>query len=623
MISFNYVNKKIVFKGSNNPESKLELLGIVGLFLIGVILLGLSWRKWCDPQIDFGREVYIPWRMANGAKWLKDVDDLYGPLSRFIDAGLFKLFGPGIMVLAWANLVIYLGIVTLLYVLFKKAWGVLASLVSCGIFVAVFSFSQLTVTSNYNYITPYSQQVTHGFLVSLLLILALAEWTQKPNIKISFIAGLCWGLTAVLKPEFMLAGGLMVMGALASRAYSHGIPAFKCMAIAFLGMVLPTVLFGLYIATYMPISSAFAAASHAWLNGVLIWKDTLTAHLLNSFSGMDNPKANLVIHGIFTLKVLSVLILILVAAWSTAKITNLSLRQIVFLAICGAIVYLGLKGFNASNIGECLLGLLLIYIAFKCLKNGLCWLKGSSLSMSRGDSDVYRLLLTVFATALMTRMLLNGRIYQYGFFQAAPAAMVVCAIMVGEASDISYLKVHARRYSLTFLVLLFTSGSLAIISQSERLLIQKTAPVAQGSDLFYSYPAAVQGMGEIVRSFSDTLSKQPKDETLAVLPEGIMINYLSRRVSPVRDILFYGNPTIEANMLKGFKDRAPDWVVLISRDLSEYGVKRYGAKGESGEAIMAWVSSNYHSVFSLGSDPLAPNLIGGIIYNHNNKPITK
>jgi hypothetical protein len=623
MISFNYVNKKIVFKGSNDSESKLEFLGILGLFLIGAILLGLSWRKWCDPQIDFGREVYIPWRMANGAKWLRDVDDLYGPLSRFIDAGLFKLFGPGIMVLAWANLVIYLGIVTLLYFLFKKAWGVLASLVSCGIFVAVFSFSQLTVTSNYNYIAPYSQQVTHGFFVSLLLIFALAEWIQKPNIKISFIAGLCWGLTAVLKPEFILAGGLMVMGALAWRAYSYGIPAFKCIAIAFLGMVLPTVLFGLYIASYMPISSAFAAASHAWLNGILIWKDTLTAHLLNSFSGMDNPKANLVIHVIFTLKVLSVLILLLVAAWSTAKITNLTLRQIVFLAICGVIVYLGLKGFNASNIGECLLGLLLIYIAFKCLKNGLYWLKGTDLTMSRSYGDVYRLLLTVFAAALMTRMLLNGRIYQYGFFQAAPAAMVVCAILVGEVSDISYLNGHARRYLLTFLVLLLTSGCIAIIGQSERLLIQKTAPLAQGSDLFYSYPAAVQGMGEIVRSFSETLSKQPKDETLAVLPEGIMINYLSRKVSPVRDILFYGNPNIEGNMLKGFKDKAPDWVVLISRDLSEYGVKRYGAKGESGEAIMAWVNSNYHSVAFVGSDPLIPNLLGGIIYKHNTPLGTK
>jgi len=622
MIKFHKSDENLILR-LKITNKHFEIIGIILLTLLGLYLLDISWRKWCDPQIDFGREVYIPWRMANGSKWLKDVDDLYGPLSRFIDVGLFKLFGPGIMVLAWANLVIYLGIVTLLYVLFKKAWGVLASLVSCGIFVAVFSFSQLTVTSNYNYITPYSQQVTHGFLVSLLLILALAEWTQKPNIKISFIAGLCWGLTAVLKPEFMLAGGLMVMGALAWRSYFHGIPAFKCIAIAFLGMVLPTILFGLYIATYMPISTAFTAASHAWLNGVLIWKDSLAAHLLDSFSGMDNPKANLVIHVIFTLKVLSVLILLLFAAWSTAKITNLNLRQIVFLANCGAIVYIGFKGFNASYIGECLLGLLFIYIAYKSVKNGHYWLKGSSLSMSRGDSNVYRLLLTVFATALMTRMLLNGRIYQYGFFQAAPAAMVVCAIMVGEVSDISYLKGHTRRYSLTFLVLLLTSGSLAIISQSKSLLILKTAPVAQDLDLFYSYPAAVQGIGEIVRSFSDSLSKQPKDETLAVLPEGIMINYLSRKISPVRDILFYGNPNIEANMLKGFKDRAPDWVVLISRDLSEYGVKRYGAKGESGEAIMTWVNSNYHSVASVGSDPLIPNLMGGIIYKHNTPPRTK
>ena len=623
MISIHYVNKRLQFKSSQSPDKKLEVLGLLGLGFTALVLLGLSWRKWCDPQIDFGREVYIPWRMANGAKWLKDVDDLYGPLSRFIDAGLFKVFGPGIMILAWANLLFYIGIVILLYILFRKAWGIKAALVSCGVFITVFSFSQLTSTSNYNYITPYSQQVTHGFFVSLLLLWALAEWIQRISGKMSFLAGLCWGLTAVLKPEFILAGGFMVLAALVYRTCYFGFPAAKILLAAFLGVIVPTFLFTLYIATYLPVNVAFAAACHAWLNGLFIWKDTLTAHLLNNFSGMDNPKVNAIIHGVSTLKAFGVVLTITAVAWGLGKIRPSSFKHGAFFVASVAIAYLGFRGFKAGDIGQCLLGLLLSYIAFKVVKNWpYRYAKEGQQELDHGIA-VARLLLTVFAAALMTRMLLNGRVYQYGFFQAALAAMVVSAVLVGEVADLASLPAVSKQYFLTFIVLLLGSSCLTIIGQSERLLIQKTAPLGEGSDLFYTFPANVQGMGEIVKSFSDTLSKLPKDQTVVVIPEGILINYLARKVSPVSDILFYGNPEIEARMLNRLKEKSPDWVVVISRDLSEYGVTRYGAKSQSGEAIMAWVNANYRSAASVGSDPLAPNLIGGIIYNRNNATILK
>ena len=50
----------------------------------------MSWRKWPDPLIDFGRELYLPWRLANGAVLYRDVDDFYGPLSQYLNAGLVE-----------------------------------------------------------------------------------------------------------------------------------------------------------------------------------------------------------------------------------------------------------------------------------------------------------------------------------------------------------------------------------------------------------------------------------------------------------------------------------------------------------------------------------------------------
>ena len=64
--------------------------------------LAISWRKWPDVIVDFGRELYIPWRLSEGAVLYRDVDDVYGPLSQYFNAGLFRLFGPGLMIVVAA-----------------------------------------------------------------------------------------------------------------------------------------------------------------------------------------------------------------------------------------------------------------------------------------------------------------------------------------------------------------------------------------------------------------------------------------------------------------------------------------------------------------------------------------
>src|SRR5882672_5648353 len=103
---------------------RLEWVGAIGLLVLTVFFLATSWRKWNHPVIDFGRELYVPWRLSEGAVLYRDVDDVYGPFSQYFNAGLFKLFGPGLMVLVTANLVIFTAILALVYVPFRRAWGI-------------------------------------------------------------------------------------------------------------------------------------------------------------------------------------------------------------------------------------------------------------------------------------------------------------------------------------------------------------------------------------------------------------------------------------------------------------------------------------------------------------------
>jgi len=66
----------------------------------------LSWRKWPHVLIDFGRELYTPWQIAEGAVLYRDVASLFGPFSQYFNALLFRIAGTSFTTLVVANLVL-------------------------------------------------------------------------------------------------------------------------------------------------------------------------------------------------------------------------------------------------------------------------------------------------------------------------------------------------------------------------------------------------------------------------------------------------------------------------------------------------------------------------------------
>ena len=87
----------------------------LGLLLVGcvfVVVTVLSWRKWPDILVDYGMQLYLPWRISEGDVLYRDVMYLTGgPLSQYFNALLFKLFGVSFSTLIFANLTITAGTV--------------------------------------------------------------------------------------------------------------------------------------------------------------------------------------------------------------------------------------------------------------------------------------------------------------------------------------------------------------------------------------------------------------------------------------------------------------------------------------------------------------------------------
>jgi hypothetical protein len=590
-----------------------ECLGWLFLALLTVFFLVTSWRKWPDALIDFGHDLYIPWRLTQGSLLYRDIDDIYGPLSQYVNAAIFRRFGTSMMVLELANIVVFIAILIVIYVLFRAAWGKFAAFFSSAIFIAVFGFSQFISIGNYNYAAPYSHEATHGMLVCVLLLLALARWVERPTLLGSFLAGALFGLTAVLKAEFMLAGGLITLAAVV-MCWRYG----KTVSILMGGSwaaaaVMPTLGFAIFFSAYLPWKQALANSCSAWLNVISTTRFTADPVQIG-FLGLDRPGQNLLIQTLATIFAAAIIAIICWAAWLADRSTRHWERVVLSGLLVACMAWVSIFGINWIIAGRCLLGLTALYILVSVLLP----------QESELPIRTLRLMIALLAAVLMGRMFLYGRIFQFGFCQAALAGLLVPAVVLRELPVRLGFKEWGKKIVLLGGLALFTPGLMILAGQSQHFLKLKTLSIGTGGDRYYAFPEQIEPTGEMVRKVTEWLAQLPGKQTLVVLPEGEMINYLVRMPNPVPPFIFYSAATIGSRgerVVRDLERHPPDWVVIISRDLREYEIQRYGEAPGKGEEIMGWAMANYEPAVSFGGDPLDNQTHGAIILRRKNPPL--
>lgn len=586
----------------------------VVLAALTAFFLATSWRKWPSPLVDFGHQLYVPWRITHGALLYRDVDNSYGPLSQYINAGLFRLFGSGMMVLVAANLAIFAAILILVYLLFRTAWGAAAAFAAAGVFIAVFGFSQYVTMGNYNYAAPYAHEVTHGVLVCLLLALVLSRWVEKPTVRWSLSAGLLVGLTAVLKPEFMLGAALETLLAVALRLRFAAPPRPRALVAGAAGAAFPTACFTVYFAAHEPWTRALSDACRAWLipGGMARFTDQFFQKRL---LGFDRPWQNLGEHAAAMLASALLVAVIAAAAWLADRGTRNWQRYLPAGALVAGLSCLSWFGIDWLNAGRCLLGLTLLYLTSEAVLAIRPTGAGVKLPVL-----ALRLAAAALGAGLMARMLLNGRIYQYGFYQAALASVVLTAVLVGELPARLQVGGYGKAVAAAGAVALLLPGVARLAVHSQNMLRSETYAVGEGVDQFYSLPPEIEPAGAFVRALTDYLRRNATDkQTLLVLPEGEMINYLARMPSPVAPFFFYGASTSggrEEALVRELDRHPPDWVAIVSIDLRDHGIERYGEVPGNGQQIMRWLHEHYDGEASVGGDPLDVRQRGAILLRH-------
>ena len=142
---------------------------------------------------------------------------------------------------------------------------------------------------------------------------------------------------------------------------------------------------------------------------------------------------------------------------------------------------------------------------------------------------ILRLIVLVYAFALLGKIILNVHVYHYGFALAMPATlMLIAALLCWIPAAITQRGGNGGVFRAAALAVL-TVAIFAHLQVQQSYSRWKTHPVSTGADLILSDPR-----GEMVNAaLSAIASRIQSNQTLTVLPEGVMLNYLSRRTSSV------------------------------------------------------------------------------------------
>lgn len=574
-----------------NDHSWKHYAGPLLVLLVGIWALTKAWALGPDIHVDFGRELYVPWRISEGEGLYRDIAYFNGPLSVYWHALWFSLVGASLATLKWLNLATVVIASALIFQIADRISGRFAATVVTAFFVGAIAFGQLQPIGNYDYLTPYSHELIHGIVLSLF---ALYEFLRRDERSASSTSarrcGAILGLVFLTKVEafFALAAALAIGFAFDAMARDKPVEALR-RSLGALGLAFIGVLFVALCALSLDVGIKGAAL------------------------GMIEPIRAVIGSDVASLEFYSWVMGTLDLANSLGRI---GLGLLVYAGLFTAIVGLGfgvqrlqLDRFALVIGGACVIAAVAVPLApaqavnsirpLAVLTPMLLGVLAVRFISSRDKSLIAPICIVAFGFALQFKMLFNSQFGHYGFALLMPSALVFVAVIV----DVLPRMVEGRGGSGPVVRFAVCGALLAVAigmnARSDGNFVNRTVAVGSGSDAMLSDFRAQRVVGAL-----KFLEAKPPGTSVAVLPEGIMFNYLSRRVNPTRYINFmppemnlYG----EATIIDAFRAQPPDYLIFAHKRTAEYGAAYFGR--DYGRDLYDWATSNYREIMSLGGTP--------------------
>lgn len=583
-------------KAAPGPRRGLALLCVA---LAAAYATHASWLKWPDATVDFGRELHVASQLAEGRRLYVHVAHFLGPLSQYVNAGWFALGGRGLHTLIAANAALAMVLIVLLYRTLRHVAGRAACAAAMVVFCLWFLCSQYAGIGNYNYLTPYTHEAVHGLICAVGAMLAWMRYLKRGRGAALDACGVCLGLAALTRPEPFFASVVgVIVGAAMLTAARRDAWAAMCALARVATMVFVPILIAIFaLAAHMPFRLAMRAA----LSGLLtpLTTDVAGLKFFRDNMGLSAPAAHV---GRTLAAAFAWCVLAAIAAWLGRKAGVIQRRRIgaaiaaFFLAAVSLIAALEPVVWIDALRPLPLFALLVLAAAVRrCVRDG--------------DSPAAaRAALAAFAGALTVKMGMWVSPDHYGFTLAMPAALLLVVAMLDWLPRRIASRGGCGVTACAILLAGLVAATVGLQRISREQLARKTYPVGTGQDRFLTDPAR----GEALTLMLERIERHvAPGQSLAVFPEGPMLNYLSRRSSSVpftqimpTELAVYG----EARVLAALQAAPPDFVALLHKDTSEFGARFFGR--DYGRELGRFLIEHYAPLELVGAPPLRDERFG-------------
>ncbi len=588
-----------------------KFIGPLILLAAEIHMLRISWFKWPDVLIDYGRELYVPWQITQGKVLYADLNHLYGPLAHYLNALLFQIFGTGFSTLVYFNICLVTILTFLIYSLLRAIFGSLIATAAGLCFLVIFAFSQYVGIANYNFVCPYSHEITYGIFFFFLALFLFTKYLHNSRWYFCALLGFLLGLIYLTKVEIFVAAFLTFICGFIFVYWRIKPPFFRRhMFHLILFSLLPPAAFLVYFSFNMPPANALESI-------VASYKSVFMSALVNNIfylriAGFDDPLRNIALLLKQTGGYIIVLIFTVLISYIFRRLPNKIFKYLWLTAIFILIFFTFFQGVYTINWLEiarpyplCLL-IFLIYLTVQLFAKHL-------------ETNAIRqflpfVLLTLFALIMLLKMILNVHFYHYGFALAMPASLVMVA------ACLYYIPGFISRWgnkeaAAGFLGLFIVLVMLFYYNYTSQIYALKNYPVAQGRDQFFSFDQIISSRGPVINEAIKHINRLMSDnDTFIVLPEGVMINYLARRNNPSRYFEFTPNfveAITEEKMLEAIAPTSPSFIILAEKNTSEHGAQYFGRNYAFN--INSWINKNYVKELLIGEEPLTGKGFGIII----------
>ena len=537
--------------------------------------LASSWLKWGSLLVDTGRELQLPERMLAGEVLYSDLRYYYGPLSPYVNMLLYRAFGVHLEVLAWAGIASAALMCLGLYRLSRVFLGPWPSAIIAASFVYLCAFAHLIVSPPiFNFALPYSYASTYGIVAATWSVYWLVLHVREKASATFFLSAACLALAAFTKMEILLAASaahamfLVSAGAEWRHSSKLHLSAYGIAA---------ALVVGVYVALF---AQAGPALWHDNLGSVLnpsIWHFTMQG------MGLDDVGVSVAFVALSAMGFGTLFLTTRVLARIAAREGRLTRSCALVLGAGSATFFAYLLLFRGLFSALPFIGLGVFAVL------AVLWWR----QPERRTEWNAHLVLWTFASACFLRILLRCSPINYGFYLLPPGLVALGVLLFDYAPRHLGSAGWPRRVVEAAGVGFFAGAALAALLVSSRWYALHTEEIATRRGRLYTLPDGIQAPA--VRA----LSVLPSETRVLALPEGAGLVFMSglRPLSDgnfsYRPEEFYGNYD-ESRTLARWKSDPPDVVLLVKRQMPEYGYRGFGI--DYAIKPFAWVLENYEPV---------------------------